>query len=91
MRKTRIGDLIKIDFVGTIDGIEFDGGTATNYYLELGSNTFIKGFEKKLINYTVGDIVDVKVQFPNNYGDQKLAGKWANFKTTIKYILDTDY
>lgn len=91
MQKIKKGDLVKIDFIGTINNIVFEGGSAKDYYLTIGSNEFIKGFEKQLVGCCVGDIINIKVQFPNNYQDKKLANKNAVFKTTVKYIVNTNY
>ena len=85
-RATKTGDVIVIDFVGTIDGKEFKGGAGKDYYLALGSNTFIPGFEDQLTGKKVGDKVDVNVSFPENYHAKELAGKKALFKTDIKEL-----
>ena len=85
-RATKTGDVIVIDFVGTIDGKEFKGGNGKDYYLALGSNTFIPGFEDQLTGQKVGAEVDVNVTFPANYHAKELAGKKALFKTTIKEL-----
>lgn len=80
------GDTVVIDYVGTVDGKPFDGGSAENYSLELGSNNFIPGFEDQLIGHQSGDEVDVKVTFPKDYQAKDLAGKEAHFKTTIHEV-----
>jgi trigger factor len=80
------GDTAVIDFVGSIDGIEFPGGSGQNYPLVIGSGAFIPGFEEQLIGKSVGDVVDVKVTFPEQYHAQDLAGKDAVFKVTINEI-----
>ncbi len=85
-RPTKKGDVIVIDFVGSIDNKEFQGGSGKGYYLELGSNTFIPGFEDQLAGKNVGDKVDVNVTFPANYHAKDLAGKKALFKTDIKEL-----
>lgn len=85
-RPAQNGDAIKIDFVGSVDGKEFPGGTAEDYTLELGSGSFIPGFEDQLVGAEVGKTVDVKVTFPAEYGSAELAGKDAVFKCTIKEI-----
>ena len=85
-RPAQKGDAIKLDFVGSVDGTEFPGGAATDYTLELGSGSFIPGFEDQLIRAEVGKTVDVKVTFPADYGAAELAGKDAVFKCTIKEI-----
>jgi len=85
-RATKKGDVVVIDFVGSVDGKEFQGGSGKGYYLDLGSNTFIPGFEDQLIGKNVGDSVDVNVTFPENYHAKELAGKKALFKTDIKEL-----
>jgi trigger factor len=80
------GDAIKIDFVGSVDGVEFPGGKAEDYALELGSGSFIPGFEDQLVGAEVGKPFDVKVTFPAEYGAKELAGKDAVFKCTVKEI-----
>lgn len=85
-RPTKTGDVIVIDFVGSINGEEFRGGTGKDYYLALGSNTFIPGFEEQLTGHSVGEKVDVNVSFPNNYHAKELAGKKALFKVDIKEL-----
>jgi trigger factor len=83
-RPAQKGDAIKLDFVGSVDGKEFPGGAAQNYTLEIGSGSFIPGFEDQLIGAEVGKEVDIKVTFPADYGSPELAGKDAVFKCTIK-------
>jgi trigger factor len=80
------GDKVSIDFVGSIDGVEFDGGKGEDIPLEIGSNQFIPGFEDQLINTKVGDDVVVKVSFPADYGAANLAGKAAEFNVKVKGI-----
>ena len=80
------GDTVVIDYKGTVDGQEFDGGNADNYSLELGSKTFIPGFEDQLIGHQSGDEVDVEVTFPKDYQAKELAGKKAHFATKIHEI-----
>ena len=84
--KTKQGDQVIIDFKGTINKIEFDGGSANDYPLVIGSNSFIPGFEEQLINCKVNDDKMVKVNFPENYNGKDLAGKEAIFKCKIKKI-----
>jgi trigger factor len=85
-RATVKGDVAVIDFVGSINGVEFEGGKGEAYPLEIGSNSFIPGYEEQLIGKKVGDVVDVKATFPENYHAKDLAGKEALFVTTIKEI-----
>ncbi|WP_418790765.1 trigger factor [Phosphitispora sp. TUW77] len=79
-------DSVIIDFEGFIDNEPFQGGTGTDYSLELGSGTFIPGFEEKLIGAKVGEVRDVEVKFPDDYHSVELAGKDALFKVTVKGI-----
>ncbi len=80
------GDTVVIDYVGTVDGVEFDGGSAKNYSLELGSGSFIPGFEDQLIGHKSGEDVTVNVTFPEEYQASELAGKDAVFQTTIHEV-----
>ena len=80
------GDTVVIDYVGTVDGEEFDGGSADNYSLELGSNSFIPGFEDQLVGHKTDEVVDVNVTFPDEYQAKELEGKDALFKVTIHEI-----
>lgn len=80
------GDIVNLDYTGTIDGVAFSGGTATGDNLEIGSNTFIDDFEEQLIGVAVGDSRDVTVTFPSDYGNEELNGKEAVFACTINYI-----
>lgn len=80
------GDQVVIDFSGSVDGVKFDGGTATDYPLVLGSNTFIPGFEDQLTGMKVGEQKIVKVTFPEAYGNSDLAGKPAEFDCTVKEV-----
>jgi trigger factor len=77
------GDRVTISFVGSIDGVEFDGGKGEDIPLELGSNQFIPGFEEQLVGKKTGDDVTVSVSFPENYGAANLAGKAAVFATKV--------
>jgi trigger factor len=85
-RPAQKGDALKLDFVGSVDGVEFPGGKAEDYVLELGSGSFIPGFEEQLIGAEVDKPLDVKVTFPADYGNAELAGKEAVFKCTVKEI-----
>ena len=85
-RPTKKGDIAVIDFVGSVDGNEFNGGKGSAYPLELGSGSFIPGFEDQLIGKKAGDKVDVKVTFPKEYHAKDLAGKDAVFAVEIKEI-----
>ncbi|WBU57311.1 trigger factor [Paracoccus sediminicola] len=79
-------DQVVIDFKGSVDGEEFEGGTAEDYPLVLGSNSFIPGFEDQLIGAKAGDEIAVNVKFPDEYGAAHLAGKDAVFATTVKAV-----
>lgn len=80
------GDTVVIDFEGKVDGVAFDGGKGENYSLELGSNTFIPGFEDQLVGHKAGETVEVKVTFPEEYHAEDLKGKDAVFETTIHEV-----
>ncbi|MQB64565.1 trigger factor [Limosilactobacillus reuteri] len=80
------GDTVVIDYKGSVDGEEFDGGSAENYSLELGSGSFIPGFEDQLIGHDADEDVDVNVTFPEDYHAKNLAGKDALFKVKIHEI-----
>lgn len=80
------GDTVVIDFVGSVDGVEFDGGKGENHSLELGSGQFIPGFEDQLVGSKAGDEVDVKVTFPEDYQATDLAGKDAVFVTKVNEV-----
>jgi len=80
------GDTVVIDFVGSIDGVEFDGGKGENFSLGLGSGQFIPGFEDQLVGHSAGETVDVIVTFPEDYQAEDLAGKEAKFVTTIHEV-----
>lgn len=80
------GDTVVIDFVGSVDGVEFDGGKGDNFSLELGSGQFIPGFEDQLVGKKAGETVKVNVAFPEDYQSADLAGKDATFVTTIHEV-----
>ena len=81
-----LGDTVVIDFVGSVDGVEFDGGKGDNFSLELGSGQFIPGFEDQLVGAKAGETVDVNVTFPEDYQAEDLAGKDAKFVTTVHEV-----
>lgn len=85
-REARNGDSVTIDFSGSVDGVKFDGGTAENHKLELGSKTFIDNFEEQVEGMVVGQKKDVVVTFPENYGVKELAGKEAVFEVTLTKV-----
>ncbi|MEM9475882.1 MAG: trigger factor [Pseudomonadota bacterium] len=84
--KAKDGDQVVIDFVGSVDGEEFEGGSAEDYPLVLGSNSFIPGFEEQLVGAKADEEVEVNVDFPADYGAENLAGKAALFKCTVKAV-----
>lgn len=79
-------DQVVIDFIGRIDGEAFEGGTADDFPLVLGSGQFIPGFEEQLVGAKAGDKKDVEVSFPDDYGNEDLKGKAAVFETTVKEV-----
>lgn len=85
------GDNVNIDFVGSIDGVEFEGGNSggAGYDLVLGSGSMIPGFEEGIIGHDVGETFDIDVTFPDDYGNVDLAGQPAVFAITINYISET--
>ena len=80
------GDIVNIDFVGSVDGVKFDGGSAESYDLELGSGSFIPGFEEQLVGAKKGEKKDVNVKFPEDYHAEELKGKNALFECTINAV-----
>ena len=96
-RAAQSGDTVNIDYSGSVDGVAFNGGTASGYDLTLGSGTFIDGFEDQIIGHNVGDTFDVNVTFPDGYGNStdaegntiELSGKAAVFSVTVNSISQT--
>ncbi len=84
------GDTANIDYVGKKDGVAFDGGTASDYDLEIGSGSFIEGFEDGLIGKKIGDTVDLNLTFPEEYQSADLAGKAVVFTVKINYVKTTE-
>ena len=80
------GDIVNIDFVGTVDGIKFDGGEAEGFDLTLGSGQFIPGFEDQVVGMNIGETKDVNVTFPENYQAENLKGKAAVFAVKLNGI-----
>lgn len=80
------GDIVVIDFEGFVNGVPFEGGEAKNHELELGSHSFIAGFEEQLIGSSAGIEVDVNVKFPDNYGPEEIAGKDAVFHVKVNEV-----
>ncbi|MBU5439978.1 trigger factor [Tissierella sp. MSJ-40] len=89
-REIKDGDILTIDFEGYVDGEQFEGGTAENQQLEIGSNTFIPGFEEQLIGKRKGETVEVNVKFPEDYFEEKLKNKDAVFKVTIHEVKEKE-
>ena len=85
-RAAEKGDIVTIDFEGTVDGETFQGGSGKDYPLTLGSGTFIPGFEDQLVGAKAEDVVDVHVTFPEDYNSEELKGKAAVFKCTVHKI-----
>ena len=85
-RPAQNGDTVNIDFVGTVDGVKFDGGEAEGYDLTLGSGAFIPGFEEQVVGMNIGDKKDVNVTFPEEYQAVELKGKAAVFAVTLHKI-----
>ncbi len=85
-RPCQSGDIVNIDFVGTVDGVKFDGGEAEGFDLTLGSGQFIPGFEDQVVGMNIGDKKDVNVKFPENYQAENLKGKDAVFAVKLNSI-----
>lgn len=85
-RAVKSGDIAVIDFEGFVDDVPFEGGKGENYELEIGSNTFIPGFEDQIIGANVDDLIDVNVTFPEEYHADELKGKPAVFKVKVNEI-----
>lgn len=85
------GDAVNIDYVGSVDGKEFNGGSTqgAGTQITLGSSGYIDNFDEQIVGHTPGDAFDVVVTFPDNYGVDDLNGKEATFKTTLNYIVET--
>ena len=89
-RPVKDGDLIRLDFLGKVDGVAFEGGEAQDYDLTIGSHSFIDGFEEQLIGMSVGETKDIEVTFPEAYHAEELAGKPAVFTCTIKDVKEKE-
>ncbi len=87
-RKARSGDVLVIDFRGSVDGEELPGMAGEGHHLELGSNRFVSGFEEQLVGMDVGEERQITVTFPEAYGNEKLAGKEALFEVKVHDILE---
>ena len=84
------GDIANIDYVGKKDGVAFEGGTAEGYDLEIGSNSFIEGFESGLIGAEIGKTIDLNLTFPEDYGNEELNGADVVFTVTVNSVQTTD-
>jgi trigger factor len=85
-REAADGDHVLVDFTGSLDGVEFEGGTASDHMIEIGSGQLIDDFEQQIIGAATGDEVEVKVTFPEEYGAAELAGQDADFAVTVKEV-----
>ena len=85
-RPAALGDFVTFDFIGSIDGVPFEGGQAEDFQLELGSGRFIPGFEDQMCGLKTGQAGEIRVTFPETYGKAELAGKEAVFAVTVKEI-----
>ena len=90
-REVKNGDVATIDFEGSVDNVKFEGGSATDFDLEIGSKSFIDNFEDQIVGLKKGDTKDVKVTFPENYHVDTLKGKPAVFKVTVKDVKEKVY
>ena len=90
-RPCKNGDIVKIDFSGSVDGVKFPGGTAEDYDLELGSGAFIPGFEEQVEGMSVGEEKNITVKFPDDYQADDLKGKEAVFEIKLKGITEKKY
>ncbi len=89
-RPVKDGDIAVIDFEGSIDGVPFDGGKAENHELEIGSHSFIEGFEEQVIGMKIDEEKDINVTFPEEYFSKELAGKPAVFKVKLHEIKEKE-
>lgn len=85
-RAIQDGDVVTMDYVGKKDGVEFDGGSATDFSLTIGSGQFIDGFETGLVGHTAGEVIDLPLKFPTEYQNAELAGADVVFTITIKSL-----
>ena len=86
-RAVENGDIVNLDYSGSVDGMKFEGGTASNQELTIGSHAFIPGFEEQMVGMTVGETRDLNVPFPTDYHTKELAGKDSVFTVTVNKIL----
>ena len=85
-RPVQEGDTATIDFCGKMDGVEFEGGSGTDYPLTIGSGQFIEGFEDSVIGHNIGDTYDWEGSFPEDYQNTDVAGKPVTFTITVKSV-----
>lgn len=85
-REAADGDMVNIDYIGLKDGVAFEGGTGSDYDLILGSGTFIEGFEEGLIGVVAGQKISLNLTFPNDYGNEELAGQAVVFDVTVNSV-----
>ena len=85
-RPVQENDIVRLNYAGTVDGVAFDGGTAEDYPLTIGSGSFIPGFEEQLVGAKIGEDLDVKVTFPEDYHEKSLAGREAVFACRVNSI-----
>jgi len=85
-RAAQLGDIANIDYLGTVDGVAFDGGKAEGHELELGSHSFIEGFEDAIVGHNIGEEFDINVTFPEAYHAPELAGKPAVFAIKLNAL-----
>lgn len=86
-RAVENGDIVNLDYSGSVDGVKFEGGTASNQELTIGSHAFIPGFEEQMVGMAVGETRDLNVPFPTDYHAKELAGKDSVFTVTVNKIL----
>lgn len=89
-RPSQGGDFVDINFLGKLDGVPFEGGAGNDYVLELGSGSFIPGFEEQLVGKTAGEDTEVKVTFPDDYQAEHLAGKEAIFEVKVNSVKEKE-
>ncbi len=89
-RPVQNGDTVNLDYAGTVDGVPFEGGTAQDQELEIGSNRFVPGFEEQMIGMNLGEEKDLNVHFPDNYHAEELKGKDAVFHVKVNSIMTTE-
>ena len=80
--------IVNIDYVGSVDGVEFEGGAAQNQELDIANSHYIEGFAEGIVGHKVGETFDLHVTFPEDYGNEELNGKDAVFKTTINFMVE---